>query len=162
MSTPHSEDFDTLIGNGSGQINPNRTDFQQLQQAIEQRAEQMGAEDRLRLQLTGLKYRMDSYLQQAQPTEVLTAGAFLKAFVQAIGVPHAQVAHYLGLQPANLSAIFHGKRRISQDLALKLGALFDMNPATWLYLQSKADLLALQRVDPGKYSQYRLTDLLPK
>ena len=160
MNTPHPEDFDTLIGDGTGKINPNQTDFQQLRQAIEQRADEMDAEQRLRLQLLGLKYRMDTYLQQDQPPERLTAGDFLKACVEATGVSHAHFARYLNVQPANLSAIYHGKRRISQELALKLGALFEMNPATWLYLQSKAELLALQQTEPDKYAAYRLTDLL--
>lgn len=160
MSKSYPEDFDALIGEGTGLINPNQQGFQQLREAIVEHADQLSEEQKLKVRLQALKYRMDSYLSGHETESGLSAGEFLRAFVEAVGVKHATFARYLGLQPANLSAIYRGQRRISQELALKLGALFDMKPSLWLYLQSKSELLAIQEAEPEAYAGYRLEELI--
>ena len=53
------------------------------------------------------------------------------------------VRHAASMMPVpapRISAIVHGRRAISADTALRLGAYFKMEPQFWLNLQSNYDL----------------------
>ncbi len=101
-------------------------------------------------------------MNEEHPGELIAAGAFLKELVEAIGVAHKDFAAYIGYKNANLSALYHGTRRINHDLALKLGHIFNMDPTLWLNLQNKVELLSIREENEEKYEQYRLNDLLRK
>ena len=62
----------------------------------------------------------------------------------------------------NLSALFKGKRKINPDLALKLGEIFRVDPTLWINIQSKNELLGVDKQRRMDYQKYRLEDLLKK
>jgi len=71
-------------------------------------------------------------------------------------------AEYIDYQESNLSAIFKGRRKINPDLAIKLGEIFHLDPAIWLQIQNKNELIEILNQDKEKYEKYKLEDLLMK
>lgn len=61
-------------------------------------------------------------------------------FLQPIGLTPYALAKAIGVQQTRLSQILRGKRRISPDTAVRLGAYFRVPPAWFLALQSRWDL----------------------
>ena len=88
----------------------------------------------MRQKIKGVKYRMYSYLNNRSSEDFIPVGSFLKELVEIIGVSNKDFATYIGLKNTNLSAIYAGKRKINHDLAMKLGYIFDINPALWLHI----------------------------
>lgn len=162
MGNNNSTDFDTIIGTGSGLINPNSEDFRLLQEAIKNHSSQISKEEKRSLRIKGVIYRMKSFLNEFRPSEIVSTGAFLKELVEVIGVPHKDFASYIGYKNSNLSALYSGTRRINHDLALKLGNIFNMDPTIWLNLQNKVELLEINEQDEEEYKKYQLNDLLRK
>ncbi|MEZ4826033.1 MAG: hypothetical protein R3C61_07025 [Bacteroidia bacterium] len=160
MSNPKYEWEDGVIGSGSGLINPNSEDFQILRERIENYSSQMSSEEKMQINISGVKYRMETYLDENPPEEIIPVGKFLKTLIEVIGVSNKDFADYIGLNSSNLSAIFSGVRRLNFDLALKLGNIFDIDPSLWLSIQSKGDLWAIKQGNSSGYERYRLTDLL--
>jgi plasmid maintenance system antidote protein VapI len=66
------------------------------------------------------------------------------------------------VEASNLSAVLNGKRKITIDLAVKLGQIFQVHSSLWLLIQSKNDLLAFEEATKEPYQHLRLEDLLDK
>ncbi len=162
MSNKKTEIEEGRIGNGSGLINPNSKDFRILREKIREHSSTLSDTERTENQIRGLKYRMESYIQDRSSEELIPAGRFLKELVEIINVPHKEFAAYIGVKNSNLSALYRGTRRINHDLAMKLGHIFTMSPVTWLTVQSKVELLEAGKQSTTDYQQYRLNDLLKK
>lgn len=162
MAKQKEETYDVRIGDGTGLINPNSEDFRLLRESIVAEASQVSDEEKRRLRIKGLLYRMESYLEEENPDRLIPAGAFLKQLVEAAGVSHKDFAAYIGYKHANLSALYHGNRRMNHDLALKISHIFTMSPLLWLNLQNKVELLAIHQESEEQYQQYQLNDLLKK
>lgn len=97
---------------------------------------------------------------RANQKKIIQVGEFLEAYMEALKVKKRTLAEYIDYKESNLSAIFKGKRKINIDLAIKLGEIFRVDPALWLHIQSKNDLLEIIDRDKEKYQKYRLEDLL--
>jgi len=162
MSKKEDLPFDGLIGTGTNLINPNVEDFQGRRDKIAEQAARHSDEQKMHTKIRGVTYRMESYLADQRPGDMGSVGSFLKELVEIIGVSHKAFATYIGYQNTNLSALYNGSRRINHDLALKLGHIFDMDPALWLHLQNKWELQQIQQEKPQTYQQYQLKDLLRK
>jgi len=68
-------------------------------------------------------------------------GEILKEeFLEPLGISQNQLAIDLRVPAPRISAIVHGRRAISADTALRLGAYFKMEPQFWLNLQNNYDL----------------------
>jgi antitoxin HigA-1 len=75
------------------------------------------------------------------PGEIL-----LEEFLRPLGVGQADAARRLGVSLNRLNEIILGKRGISADTALRLGALLKISPQFWMRLQADWDLhLAMER-----------------
>ena len=151
-----------IIGDGTGLINPNSEDFRILRETIQKRSSEMSDEKKMQLRIKGVIYRMESYLSDRSLEKIIPVGVFLKELVEIIKVPHKEFATYLGIKNTNLSAFYKGRRRINHDLAMKLGYIFNMNPALWLHIQNKAELMEIQNQSEEEYKKYQLNDLLRK
>lgn len=162
MSKEKADIENGRIGNGSGLINPNSEDFRLLQEKILAHSAEISNEEKIQNLIRGLKYRMESYLTDRSSEKLIPVGNFLKEFVEIIKVPHKDFAAYIGLKNPNLSAIYKGTRRINHDIAMKLGHIFDMDPALWLHIQNKVELQEIRSKGEKDYQQYQLNDLLKK
>jgi antitoxin HigA-1 len=68
-------------------------------------------------------------------------GAFLRArFLEPLGLSASALATGCRMPRSRVSDILTGKRSISADTALRLGAFFRMEPEQWLALQADWDL----------------------
>ena len=68
-------------------------------------------------------------------------GEILKEeFLEPLGISQNQLAIDLRVPAPRISAIVHGRRAISADTALRLGAYFKTEPQFWLNLQNNYDL----------------------
>lgn len=162
MSKAKDNLMEGIIGDGSGLINPNSEDFRILREKVLEHSSEISDEERMRIRIKGLKYRMESYLNDNSPEKLIPVGLFLKELVEIIKVPHKDFAAYIGLKNTNLSAIYRGTRRINHDLAMKLGHIFNMNPGLWLNIQNKVELLEIRGQSEKEYQKYRLNDLLKR
>ncbi len=152
--------FDERIGNGTGLINPNSQDFQVLREVLAKQASKMSPEARRQLHIQGMIYQLEDYLDEDMQAPLLLVGACLKELVEAMGISHKDFAAYIGIQHSNLSAIYSGKRRINQELALKLGQIFSMEASLWLQVQSKAELEQFQQQKGEAFKDYSLEKLV--
>lgn len=105
---------------------------------------------------------MASYVSEKNPSERIEVGEFLKRHLRAIKVKNKDFASFIEMEESNLSSIIRGRRKINTDLAFKLGALFDLSPDLWLLLQSKNELLGVDKERRIFYKKYKLEDLLKK
>ncbi len=149
-------------GSGKGIVNTNSKDFKALRKAIIEHAKNQSPQDRIKIELFSLKLQMESYISKVKPDEIINAGEFLGKFLKAIKVKNKIFAKYIDLEESNLSSIIKGRRKINTDLAFKLGQMFDLDPNLWLLIQSKNELLQVDKKRILKYKKYKLEELLKK
>ena len=150
-----------INGLGEGLINTNSQDFKSLQALIKQAALEESEEQKLENQFLSIRFQMESYLNSKVPT-IISAGQFLEQFIKAIKVKKKDFAAYINYDAPNLTAVLKGRRKINSDMAIKLGMIFNLNPAIWLHIESKNELEKEIRESPHDYSQYGLKDLMKK
>ena len=63
-------------------------------------------------------------------------GGILQEELEARGIKKKDFARQLEIEASNLSAILHGKRDISKELAIKLEKLLGIPARTWIELQN--------------------------
>ena len=69
------------------------------------------------------------------PGEVL-----MKDFLEPMEISQYRLAKSISVPPRRINEIVHGKRAITADTALRLGAFFAMEEQFWLNLQGHFDL----------------------
>lgn len=62
-----------------------------------------------------------------------------------LGLSQNQLARDLGVNPARVHEIVHGRRGVSAETALRLAAYFRTTPEFWLNLQTRYDLKVAER-----------------
>ena len=149
-----------IIGTGKGLVNQNSKEFKELQRMIIGRSGELEESEVIANRLLSLRFQMETYLERENPEEIIQAGEFLAAYVEALKVKKRTLAEYIDYKESNLSAIFKGRRKINADLAIKLGEIFKVDPAIWLHIQSKNDLLEIIDKDKKKYKKYKLEELM--
>ena len=149
-----------IIGTGEGLVNQNSKEFKELQRLIKERSSEQDDFEKIQNQLLSLRFRMESYLNDDNPKELIQAGRFLEEFVDVLNIKKKVFAKYIDYKESNLSGIFKGKRKINTDLAIKFGEIFKVDPAIWLHIQSKNELSEIIERDRAKYKKYTLKDLL--
>jgi addiction module HigA family antidote len=78
---------------------------------------------------------MAKQLSPIPPGEIL-----LEEFMKPLGVSQNALARAIGVNPARISEIVHGRGGISAPTALALGLFFGTSAEMWLNLQSRHDL----------------------
>ena len=149
-------------GTGKGIVNTNSKEFKTLRNAIVEHAKSQSPQDRIKIELFSLKLQMESYVKQVEPKEIINVGEFLRQYLKAIKVKNKAFAKYIDLEESNLSSIIKGRRKINTDLAFILGQIFDLDPNIWLLIQSKNELLQVDKKRVRKYKKYKLEELLKK
>ncbi len=68
-------------------------------------------------------------------------GLFIKEFIlDELSIPQKQLALALDLSRRTINQLVHGKRKISLDIALRLGRYTKTTPELWLNMQRSVDL----------------------
>ena len=71
-------------------------------------------------------------LQPITPGEIL-----MEEFLEPLGISQAQLARDLNVPANRINQIINGKREITADTELRLGAYFGIEPEFWLNLQMR-------------------------
>jgi len=69
------------------------------------------------------------------PGEILS-----EDFLKPMGISQYRLAQAIGVPPRRINEIVHGKRAITADTALRLGAFFGTEAQSWLNLQAHYDM----------------------
>ena len=91
------------------------------------------------------------------PGEILDA-----EFLKPLGISQNQLALDLHVPAPRINAIVRGKRSITADTALRLGAYFGMEPQFWLNLQGNYDLGVAESGTWSKIKKFIPTFLPPR
>ncbi len=148
-----------INGTGKGVVNVNSKDYKGLQKAIQEHAKQQSYQQKINYELISLKLQMESYINDSNPIDIIASGDFLKKYLKALNIKNKDFANYVEVEEANLSMILNAKRRVNTELAYKLGQIFNINPNYWLLIQSKNELLKLDRKS-NRLKKYKLKDLV--
>jgi addiction module HigA family antidote len=149
-----------INGTGEGIVNVNSRDFIAARKMIEETAAAQAEETKIRTEIRSISFQMKDYLADENPPEIRTVGWFLNELIKSVQVKNKDFADYIGTQPSNLSALLNDTRRLNIELALKLSGIFHIDPALWLHIQSKNDLLQMAGKRNSKLQKYSLEDLL--
>jgi antitoxin HigA-1 len=84
------------------------------------------------------------------PGEIL-----LTEFVEPMGLTSYRLAKELGVPLPRVYDIVKGKRAISADTALRLGAFFGLPPQFWMNLQNQYDLRTAEVVGLAEIRPYK-------
>ena len=74
-------------------------------------------------------------LDPIPPGEIL-----LEEFLEPLGISQTRLAGDIDVPVSRIADVVHGKRAITADTALRLGAYFGTSPQMWLNLQANYDL----------------------
>ncbi|MBP5390590.1 MAG: HigA family addiction module antidote protein [Bacteroidales bacterium] len=80
-------------------------------------------------------------------------GEILQAELKERKIKQKDFAHSIGMQPSHLSALIHGNRSITPEIAAKLEKGLGISASFWKNLQNKyvADCIRLNKRDKLKY-----------
>lgn len=149
-----------INGLGESLVNTNSKDFKFLQELIKQSSSTQEEEARIENGLLSVRFQMESYLSNSlEIADTVPAGIFVERLLKVIDVSKKQFAEYIEVDYSNFIAVLKGRRKINSELAVKLGQIFQVNPAIWLHLESKNELV--NTLMDFKES-FTLSDLLKK
>ena len=77
----------------------------------------------------------------------ITPGEILfEDYMKPLGLSQNRLGRELGVAPRAINEIVHGKRSITAEMSIRLGAFFNQSPRFWLNIQTECDLRkALQK-----------------
>ena len=149
-------------GLGFGTVNTNSADYRELQKQVMLHSSNRTDRDIIQHKIISAKLQLQEYVNNEESQPRIETGQFLKIFINSTGVKNKDFAKYLEIEESNLSAIIRGRRKITIELAYKLGELFDLDPNLWVVVQSKNDFLDIQKSQQKRSRKYKLNELLQK
>ena len=78
--------------------------------------------------------------RELTPRIKLHPGYVIESEIEARGLKKSAFAKQLGLSASQLSELLHAKRHVSEDLALRLEKLLDIDAEFWMRIQTKYNL----------------------
>ncbi|MDZ7774667.1 MAG: HigA family addiction module antitoxin [Bacteroidales bacterium] len=108
------------------------------------------------IELLSIKFQMQDYLE-SEETELKLPGEFLKEYLKTLGIPQKKFAHYIEINPSNLSKLINGERPINYELAIILGKIFNTDPMLWIEIQAKNEI---RKIKTKRFNNYSLKDLI--
>src|SRR6195256_6081909 len=87
----------------------------------------------------------------------VTPGEMLKEeFLAEFGLSQNQLAKAIGISPNRIAEIVNNRRRITADMAVRLGLYFGNSPEFWLNLQTHYDLkMARKNLRPQEVARIK-------
>jgi len=109
-------------------------------------------------------YRMEHYIQDNKITaeDICKIEDFVKEFLAVLNINKTAFARYIDIDISNLNKYYSSERRFNSELALKFGHFFHTPANIWLQIQSKNEILILQKEEQAgdKYRKYDYEKLL--
>lgn len=82
---------------------------------------------------------LPTHRRPTSPGEIL-----LREFLEPLGMTQLAFARHIGITPARLSEIIHGKRAISIDTAMRFERALGFSADSWLRMQLAVDMYDAQ------------------
>jgi len=136
-------------------------DFTDFRHFILSKSKSRTKEQKILVEVMALKYRMEDYLASEQKQEI-SIGEFLRTLLKVTNIRQNRFAEYIGMRPTNFNKLLRGERRMSLEQAMIMESIFDIEPETWIGIQTKNDLRKLSKVKKQEYSNYNLKELIEK
>ena len=76
-----------------------------------------------------------AFTHHAHPGEIL-----MEEFLKPMGISQYRLAKDIGVDPARINAIIHGKRAITPATAIRLSRYFGMSERFWINAQAHYDI----------------------
>ncbi len=92
-------------------------------------------------------------LEPVTPSSIL-----LTEFMEPLGLSQNKLARELDVPPARVNAVVNNTRRITPDMALRLGRFFKTGPELWLNIQQRYDL-KVAKSEIGEEIDKRITPI---
>lgn len=149
-----------FIGSDNNSIDILSDEYKNLQKIITTASKSQSKEQILSNQVFSFKLDITNYLNEKKLKNIIIAGKFLQELIDIYNIKHRDFANYVGLTESNLSSIISGKRKINNNLALKLAQIFKIDADIWINIQSKNDLFMIKKENINKYEKYNIKDLV--
>ena len=150
-----------INGSGKALVNTNSKEFKELQKQIASSSNKQSKTKVIENILLSLRFKMESYLLSNE-SDYFEVGWFLKEYLKELNIKNKTFAEYIEYKESNLSALFAGRRKINYDLALKLGKIFKVEPTLWIHIQSKNELIKIEKETIKDYQNYNIKELIRK
>lgn len=109
-------------------------------------------------------YRMELYIQDNEVTvdNLCKVEDFVKEFLTVLSINKTAFARFIDMDVSNLNKYYSSERRFNSELALKFGHFFHTPANIWLQIQTKNEILILQKEEQAgdKYRKYDYEKLL--
>ncbi len=79
-------------------------------------------------------------LRNPHPGDILR-----EEFLEPLAMPASRLARSIGVSPATVSDLLRGRRSVTAEMALRLGAFFRLSPQFWMGLQADYELMQASR-----------------
>lgn len=149
-----------FIGSDNASIDILSDEYKNLQKIITTASKSQSKEQILSNQVFSFKLAITNYLNEKKLKNIIIAGKFLQELIDIYNIKHRDFANYVGLTESNLSSIISGKRKINNNLALKLAQIFQIDADIWINIQNKNDLFMIKKENINKYEKYNIKDLV--
>lgn len=153
-------DKDRVLGFESSSDKISDEEYKLIKEKIDSFLETQSPKQKLENKILSLRYKMEDYIDQKYPEKILFAGNFIKELLEIINVKDKTFAEYIGLSKYDFSKLLNGKRKLSSDLAIKLGQIFKIQPNLWIEIEIKNELLFIEKEKNNEYKKYSLYDLI--
>lgn len=147
-----------IVGNNSNKIDAAETNI--IQRIISAHAEEQTPAERIANQMTGLKLRMERYLNDDSSVEIIPAGVFLAEILATYRIQKNKFAKHIDLEVPNLHAILKGRRKINNLIAKKIELTFEIDEEIWLYIETKNAIKSFNQNNSLAKNKYKIDRLI--
>ena len=110
--------------------------------------------------MIGVKFTLNSYLNEPIEGEIIEAGEFLNDILRIYKIKKNRFAKYIGLSEPNLHALLKGRRKINNEIAKKLELIFNIDAQAWLYIETKNAIKKFNSSNKISSKKYSIKELL--
>ena len=110
--------------------------------------------------MVGVKFSLNSYLNDDLNSELIEAGAFLNDILRIFKIKKNKFAEYIGLSEPNLHALLKGRRKINNDIAKKLELIFGIDAQAWLFIETKNAIKKYNASNKLSKNDYSINELV--
>ncbi len=146
-------------GKLTNQMDIGTDEFKDFQATMLNKAKSQSQKQKREIELLSIKFQMQDYLK-SESKELKQPGEFLKEYLKTLRIPQKKFAHYIDINPSNLSKIINGERPINYELAIIFGNIFKIDPMLWIEIQARNELKRIRRTKIQKFDNYSLGDLI--
>ncbi len=152
---------DTEPSNGmlTNQMDVGTDGFKDFQAIMLNKVKSQPEAQKREIELLAIKFKMQDYME-SEDAELKQPGEFLKEYLKTLRIPQTKFAHYIDINPSNLSKLIKGERPINYELAIVLGKIFNNDPMLWVEIQAKNELKKIKRDRTRQFNHYTLKDLI--